>query len=258
MTQVPVLLINLNRSKQRLRDSAGALDALGINYERVEAVDGASLSEYDLNLFKAPDYSAYYKKLSLAEFGCYFSHRKCWQLICERNIERAIILEDDFSLRPEFADLCNKLSFLPVDWECLKLMEFPEKRNAIANIDFCSWNIVAYDKTPCRTGAYAITLSGAAKMLAHSKKIARPVDIDFQYAWEHHVTTLGIKPYPVVAENGSASTIDESFSRKSADSSYLKKLLHMIQFKINNYRYNKDLLESIQPSRASCPERKIS
>lgn len=256
MTQVPVMLINLDRSKKRLAESTGALRELGIEFERIEAVDGASISENDLAAFKAPDYSAYYKKLSRAEFGCYLSHRKCWQLICERNLDNAIILEDDFSLKPEFAELCSKLPTLNYEWECLKLTEFPEKRNTLADIDFCAWKVVVYDKTPSRTGAYAITRSGAAKMLAHSTKITRPVDIDFQYPWEHHVTTLGIKPYPVLTGSHHDSTIDETGNRKSADASYVKKLLHMIQFTINNHRYNKGLLKSIQPVGKSRSERK--
>ncbi|MEM0911502.1 MAG: glycosyltransferase family 25 protein [Pseudomonadota bacterium] len=258
MTQVPVMLINLNRSEKRLVESARALDALGIDFERVEAVDGETISENELAAYKAPDFSAYYKQLSRAEFGCYFSHRKCWQLICERNLDQAIILEDDFSLKPAFSEFCKRLPLLPIRWECLKLSEFPEKRKAITGIDFLSWKVVAYDKTPCRTGAYAITRSGAQKMLAHSTKITRPVDIDFQYPWEHRVRTLGLKPYPVVTNGQNDSTIDEVSSRKRAKSSYVKKLIHMVQFKINNYRYNKNLLESIQSSGKSFPERKVS
>jgi len=242
MPQAPVFLINLDRSTDRLARSDMELQRLNIDYKRISAVEGSKLGEQALNQSKALDYSGYYKILSPAEIGCYLSHIKCWQLMVDQNIEQAVILEDDFALKPEFKEICSSLADIPGHWECLKLTEHPEKRLAIKQQAFKQWQVVIYDKAPSRTGAYAITLSGAKKMLAHSKLIARPVDIDIQYGWEHGMRVCGIKPYPVSVEVAGTSTIDAKGNRKKAEKSVWAQIAQSVGFKLNNYKYKKQRL----------------
>ena len=245
MSQIPVFLINLDRSKQRLIDSTAQLDRLKVSFRRISAIDGSELNIADVAAFKDRDFAGYYKQLSLAEYACYLSHRKCWQVIQDESIEYAVILEDDCVLQSGFVECLQDLPSIPIDWECLKLTEFPIKRVVLKQLLYKTWQVCAYNKAPSRTGAYAISLSGAKKMLAHSTKILRPVDVDFQYVWEHGVDIYGLKPYPVNVERGTQSTIDTEANRKNARKSFPVKFVQGWAYLFRIKLYNKKRAEKL-------------
>ncbi|MGQ8364169.1 glycosyltransferase family 25 protein [Glaciecola sp. 1036] len=231
----PVFLINLDRSPDRYAFSAKQLGEYSIAFQRIQAVDGVSPLPNKFDNIIADDFSGYYKKLSNAELGCYLSHKNCWEIIVKQNIEYAIVLEDDFLLTESFPAVVQQLSNLPIEWDCLKLAEHPAKRHAVFELPFQQWQLVVYNKVPARTGAYAISLSGAKKMLAHAEKVARPVDIDFQYWWEMQLDIFGLKPYPVLIDTNKESTIDNNGKgRKKAEKSFYKQVRQKLAFTTQN------------------------
>lgn len=232
---LPVFLINLERSTERLQKSSEELKKFGISFTRVPAVDGASLTEADKAKWLAPDYSGYYKKLAAAELGCYLSHIHCWQTIVEQKIESAVILEDDFELQENFVDVVEQMKSAPIEWDCVKLTEHPIKRKARFTVKHGASDLIVYDKIPSRTGAYIISLEGAKKMLAGSQTISRPIDIEFQYWWKHEMKVWGVKPYPVNVALGSGSTIDSmTANRKKAPKRFSKQFTEGMAFALTN------------------------
>lgn len=235
-----ILLINLGRSKERLTACRDQLSQQKVEFVRIDAVDGAHLASTDLSDLKAPIFSGYYKELSSGEIGCYLSHRKCWQFICDRQLDYGVILEDDFILQNDFSKINDYLTAIDVNWDCIKLTEYPEKRKSVDSLACLDKTLVRYNKIPSRTCAYAITQTGAQKMLAHSEKISRPVDIDFQYWWEKDILVYGLKPYMVSINHNQSSTIDAIKKRKAIKKSVVKQLLHMLKFNwLNKAHLNK-------------------
>lgn len=92
------LVINLARSCERMDFQAGQLEGLGIEFERVEAIDADTL-DTDTYLTKAYDWE---RPLRYTEVACCLSHTKAWQIVVDSNCPH-LILEDD-------ALLCSKAS----------------------------------------------------------------------------------------------------------------------------------------------------
>ena len=92
-----VFLINLDRSTDRLARCAPILDALGLTWERVPGIEGKKLPPEQLaalNPHPAP-HGEWFRPLTPGEIGCFLSHLRCWQLIEERNLDCALVLEDE-------------------------------------------------------------------------------------------------------------------------------------------------------------------
>lgn len=242
-----VFLINLARSTERLVNSSNALDINSIEFERMNAVDGQTLANDEMEKYCAKPFARYYKKLSKTEVACFLSHRQCWREIIDRNLPWAIILEDDMQVDRSLSTFIQSIADIPFDWDCLKLMEHPIKRKEKMSQAFKDWQVVTYNKVPARTGAYVLSQSGAIKMLAANQKIVRPVDIEFQYWWEHNLRIYGVKPYPVSVAKNTESTIDSaSFRRKRADKRLLKRVYEQIVYLFKNARNTSNLVKQLQ------------
>lgn len=75
-----IFVINLARSTERLANSQRQLAAHGLSFERIDAVDGATLSQAQLNSHYSASLNKqnYHYPLSVGQIGCYLSHRKAW------------------------------------------------------------------------------------------------------------------------------------------------------------------------------------
>lgn len=99
-----VFVINLDRSPERLEQMAMQLKNIGLDFERISAVDGNAQTDEFLNKYYSSKLNRkkYYAPLKKAEIGCYISHLKACEKIVRDNLDYAIILEDDIILEPYF------------------------------------------------------------------------------------------------------------------------------------------------------------
>ena len=109
-----VFLINLDKNKDRLERSTLRLNALGVSFERVEAIYGKDLSIDDkkkaVNNFRW--WCAQGRKVRDGEIGCALSHFKIYQKMQDERIECACILEDDNIYSDEFSTVLNQVEKL--------------------------------------------------------------------------------------------------------------------------------------------------
>lgn len=243
------LLINLDKSVDRLKRSAKLLSEHNIEFERVSAIYGADLSEQVLaNAYSYQLPNAYYKKLNIGEVGCYLSHRKAWQKIVDEQLDFAIILEDDFSINPGFAELIASIKSMPVAWDYLKLAANKRQREPIYQFQVAQSNVIAYEKVPAGTFAQAVSFAGAKKLLATSAPFKRPADIDIQYWWEKDLRVFGVTPYvfslPVNLVDD--SEIDKLAKRHTAEKSLSRKFKQQLRFAVNNKRANSSLIKQLK------------
>lgn len=90
-----VYLINLDRRPDRLAEMTARLNALGLEFERISAVDGKNSSIFaHVAWVKAYIYHQM-KPPSRGSIGCFLSHRKVWQDMQTNQISQALVLEDD-------------------------------------------------------------------------------------------------------------------------------------------------------------------
>ncbi len=208
---VPIYLINLCTSPHRLTTSQQRLAEQNIDFIRVEAVSGKALTAQQIARHYSEEINTqkYHSALTKGQIGCYFSHRKTWQLIAEGEFEFAVILEDDFELSGDLTEAIETVSKLDFQWDLIKLAAYQSRQRKIAfqqaiNSNF---NIVIHQKPMSGGAATAITKTAAKKLLAATDKFGRPCDTDIQHFWETGVEVLSLLPYPVKQDMNFVSTI---------------------------------------------------
>jgi glycosyl transferase family 25 len=193
----PVYVINLDCAKDRMLSMDQQLSAIDVNYERIPAIKGNSLTETEINI----EYSAALNKkyfradLSLGEIGCYISHKNVWRKMVAENIEFAVILEDDMIIEKNFIKLFSLTETLK-KYDLIKLADNrnhqPKKITKLEQ----PFELINFTKIPnCATG-YTINLAGAKKLLSR-EQFYRPVDIDMQFCQELGLSVYGLRPYPI-------------------------------------------------------------
>ena len=233
---LPIFVINLDGSTERLSKVEQELQKIGVSFERVSAVDGRIMTESERLQHYSPELNAsnYYKALTPGEIGCYLSHRKVWQLIVERALPAAIILEDDFLAQ---GDLTGVQAFVDTKqaFDYVKLSDHPNRPRKTTALKLIGKSeLVAFDKPPARTCAQLVSTRGAEQLLKHSEKFGRPVDIDLQYWWEKEITVLGIKPFPFAPAPDVQSDITAIQSRSTVKQHPFRRIRQQLSFKLNN------------------------
>lgn len=102
-------VISLARAENRRLAMRRQLDALGVDYEIVDAVEGRSLSEAELE--RVSDFRKMRRLgrvLSPGEIGCALSHLALYRRIVAEGLEAACVLEDDVVLSSDYPELANR------------------------------------------------------------------------------------------------------------------------------------------------------
>lgn len=129
MHQPPCFLINLDRNPDRLVAATTALAQIGLLPERVPAIEGRALGEATLRAHDAAARATIGRRLSPGEVGCFLSHLACAQIIVDRDLPFALVLEDDVALAPGTgADLVALLDLVASrDFDLVNLGRAPSK-----------------------------------------------------------------------------------------------------------------------------------
>lgn len=165
-------VINLDRRPDRLARMSQIFTDIGLDFDRVKAVDGAQLASDEVYGHRGDPCAR------RGETACFLSHRSCWQRVVNEDLSCAAIFEDDVHFGSDVATLLQHDDWLPQDAEIIKL----ETMRRHAKID----------KTPvARIGqrslhrlhtfhpgaaAYIVTRRGAQKLPDESEKFENPVD----------------------------------------------------------------------------------
>jgi glycosyl transferase family 25 len=175
--QIPVFLINLDRSPHRLRNMHRLLSELGVTYERVSAVDGVSLQQSDIaREIKRLDV---HNPLSAGEVGCFLSHRRLLQRIVNNHIERALILEDDVGLDADLPRWLGAHDALLMRFPILKLETWCQKKSLpgtrVARLHGRDLVFIPKKGLP-GTAGYTVTRDGAIALLSRLDALRKPLD----------------------------------------------------------------------------------
>ena len=124
MSYPPIYVINLKRTPERKLHIQRELDALNLPYQFVDAIDKHDLhcSDYRRKLARQINIdenviTLIYKNLRIGAAACALSHIKVYNLMIEKNISVACILEDDGHILPTFPDVLAASQ--EVSWDVL-------------------------------------------------------------------------------------------------------------------------------------------
>lgn len=190
-----VFVINLERSRERMARMDAQLRALGVAYERFEAVDGAKLSEDELRRMATGSCQAFCTPSTL---GCALSHMGVWQAVLARGMQRAIVIEDDARLAPGFVDGVRRaLANVPDDFDvlllgCFFLCDKDRKYSAghaltrlatpgVIRDDRRTWGNVFVPEFFGGTHCYIVSNRGCANLLRLLPKANFHIDVEMNH-----------------------------------------------------------------------------
>lgn len=174
---IPVYLINLDRSPDRLAAMQALLDARGVAFVRVPAVDGRMLTDAQCKAVCVPHKE--WLPLPAGEIACFLSHRACWQRIAEGPASHGCVFEDDMLLSPRLRDFLADQSWIPVDAEVVKIEEGYDRvwlDTPLHEIK-SGFRLGRLRSAHYRAGGYIVSREAAQRLLAMTERIALPVDL---------------------------------------------------------------------------------
>ncbi len=169
-----VYVINLERNPDRLDFISKRLESLGIDFQRVDAVDGYALSDNFIEEFRQN--SKRPTGWKEGQIGCFLSHRKAWQQIVDGKEEYGIVFEDDLHIADSLKSVISNLNWIPEDADVVRLENTINwvKLKKVGTVDNRDVSLVKNDSW-C-AGAYIIPKATAVFLLAQDPKIWLPAD----------------------------------------------------------------------------------
>lgn len=179
-----VFLINLLRRPDRRQRMLSSLYEQEISCIVFEAIDGRALNSSgikELGVDLLPGYYDPYssRTLTKGEVGCFLSHFYIWEQIVERQLDSALVFEDDVRFQGFFkrrlARLMEDIASMELDWDLIYLgrkqvtsePETPvEEVRHLVIADYSYWTL-----------AYAISQQGAQKLL-NAEPLSRMLPVD--------------------------------------------------------------------------------
>ena len=191
----PMFVLNLDRAPNRWKYMETVLEHQGLQAERLPAVDGKNLTDAEMRTHSTK-LAAFLQPRGV--IGCYLSHKKFWQMVVDRNLDSAIIFEDDVRLIDNFKgrlqDFLQRLiaeGSKPYDVLLLGAIGrvHPEGKDNIGSRFFSSYiggkrrlemlsEFVYKPRRPAGTHAYMVSNAGARRLLGLCPKATFHVDLD--------------------------------------------------------------------------------
>jgi len=199
-----IFVINMARATERRVTILRHLDELGLEAEILPAVEGAKIERSTLGPDAEPG-------LSAGEIGCYLSHIRFWQIVVERQLEHAIVLEDDVICEPAMMTVAEEIASLklPVDAVRLSALQ-PIRGRTIARLSG-GHSLLLPNKNPSGTQGYMVSLQGARHLLQVLSVPKLPIDNALDAYWKHGLCVPIVSPSLVAEDASIASTIGGRF-----------------------------------------------
>lgn len=190
-------VISLERAALRFQNAHALLDQLPLPAEVLPAVDGSQLTDDAKNncYTRFQHDPAYPFTLNAGEIGCFLSHRNAWSEILSRNLDAALVVEDD--LRIDNTKLCRAIDTLIQSELGLGVVQLPVRslpHDAVCVERNSQCSIVLPRVTPLRTSAQWVTRQAAKQLLRVTERFDRPIDTLLQMHWITGVPLYAISP----------------------------------------------------------------
>jgi glycosyl transferase family 25 len=210
----PVFLINLQRDRERLQIMTARLQEIGLDFKRIEGVVGA-----DLNLDTCQHYDGMRRRkffgrdLKHGEMGCLLSHRKIYQLMLDKKIPYALVLEDDVQFSTEFPEILRKICTLPRRWDMVRFLGSKKitrlGRRRIQPL-WGEYFLARIRGTHGGTHAYLLTLNAAKLLLKQTDRAWLPIDAIHGRCWVSGIESFVVHPAPLTTDPAAGTTIGDT------------------------------------------------
>ncbi len=208
-------VINLDRAPERLARISAQLQALGLPYTRLPAVDARALKP-EQNA--ALDEAAYRRKHGmtpvLGELGCYLSHVEAMRRFLDSDAAVALILEDDVLLLSSLPAVLQGLMAHPGRWDMVKLSAVhsgtPVKVLPLSPGPAPQHHLAVMLSRCTGSSAYLVNRRAAQAYLREPRGLLPmqlPYDHVFDQGWRFGLKVRLVTPTPCGHDSEIASTI---------------------------------------------------
>lgn len=177
---IPVFVINLARRPDRLERLGGRLAALGIAFERVDALDLEVATDVEIDaVIRA---SGPLGPLGRGDRVCAVSHARAWQRLIDAGAPFGLVLEDDVYLADDAGDLVRASGWIPAGVDVVKLEKFGTEASgillgdAIGEVAGGARRLHRMHSRHVGGAAYILSRRAAAEGLALRGSVDVPVD----------------------------------------------------------------------------------
>jgi glycosyl transferase family 25 len=182
---LPVFILSLEDAAERRAPLVEAFQARGVPFEMWHAVDGRNglAPKYEKMIDRGATQRNLGRQMGNAEYGCALSHHLIYRAILERDLDAAIILEDDAIVGKQFFDFLSTAATPNCD-----LLLLDHAHALVSRTDRMKFDdtIVAYrcKSSPMLTTGYLVTRNGAARLAEGTTPISAVAD------WPDEITRM--------------------------------------------------------------------
>jgi glycosyl transferase family 25 len=200
---IPFLVINLERSIDRWQSIEEQATAHGISVERVPAVDGNAIPPAEWHDFNLRKFALCHgRRPKGAEYGCYMSHLRALELVVERNVPYAVILEDDAGFLPDTTARLASLIESGLRFDVVKLFNHRVKGFVSKHKTAAGDDVGRCTHGPLGSAmAYFVTKDGASRLLESLRPMFLPYDIALERGWAGG-TEIYLTRNPIIQPSG--------------------------------------------------------
>lgn len=170
------LVINLDRSTDRLAHVTAEFERAGVAFERVAAVDAQALP--DLGSMPVRKRPVSQTRLTDGEIACLLSHRACWSTIASGDDAYVAIFEDDVMLSEKSGALLADRGWIPADADIVKLETFLHRTIVgVKRVAAChGFSASRLHDVHMGSAGYIVSKKAAGALLEATQEICIPVD----------------------------------------------------------------------------------
>jgi glycosyl transferase family 25 len=163
--QIPIFVINLDRSPARMERIAAQLAKQKLAYTRIPAVDAKSKAFMSDERRPVVDYFGV--PMLDAELANLRSHQTAWRTIFEQKLRAGIVLEDDAYFGQRFGKFASSTNWIPEDAEIIRLEEYYcegqfDRRSIIRREGY---RLLRLKRLVYNSAAYLVTRKGAQALM---------------------------------------------------------------------------------------------
>lgn len=216
--RLPIYVINMAQDVERMVSISTQMERFGLQFERIEAVNGRTLSAADRNELYADSWCRiiHGRSANNGEIGVGLSHRKIYKKMIDEAIECAVIFEDDVALLPKFSEHLAEIESSTREFDMVQLFSFRQPERKLHAIPSGLFEIKTYNNLHASAAAYLIRLEGAKKLM----RLPRMRVLADRWCWMSVMTGLkccAIIPFPIALDK--KLSLNSSVSKVGAQTS---------------------------------------
>lgn len=231
-------VINLDRARDRLARVSAQLDALGLPWTRLPAVDARALTPQQASALDEPAFRRKHGMTpSLGELGCYLSHIEVMRALLASPYEFALILEDDVLLHASLPAVLEGLVACRERWDVAKLSAV-HSGTPLPYLPVAPGHSLAVMLSRCTgSSAYVLSRRAAEIYVAGLLPMSLPYDHVFDQGWRFGLKFRLVTPTPCGHDEQIASTIVAGPNRKFAKWRRLSTYAYRLGNELRRVRY---------------------